>query len=378
MKICPICHREYDDSKSFCINDGALLVDKVIEDTSIGFCPNCGTPRSSGKNFCTKCGYDFANKKAATQSTTKKGETHNFVFNKKASNLIVSIFAIIVSIFALSNIFSSWLYYPLIDMSGFNGNIVDFGKIILLFSPHEYIWLFGFIGFISLIVIAILSIFTLIFSILSITSEEFSKKSRLFLTLLLASVIFVHKFIGLGESQAGFICFLSIIAFTYFAFERLYFSVISKNVHNSKATLYSIFEIAIIGLSVFIFMTTNSLSVHTYLLETNFYSHYIIQGLLGFIYLYSYTGEILHLILLIGYIIYMISFGTYLLLLLKKDLLKSAISGFVFSFVNILFIVLTSLSGVGSSYLANLIFALIFVLALSSFSLAISIKRAEI
>ncbi len=52
MKICPNCHKEFNDDINFCKSCGTPLVDGLT-------CPKCGAPIDKEDTFCGACGYQL-------------------------------------------------------------------------------------------------------------------------------------------------------------------------------------------------------------------------------------------------------------------------------------------------------------------------------
>ena len=65
MKICPNCHKEFNDDINFCKSCGTKLVDQLT-------CPNCGETISPNDLFCGKCGYELIKKEENVVATKVK------------------------------------------------------------------------------------------------------------------------------------------------------------------------------------------------------------------------------------------------------------------------------------------------------------------
>lgn len=63
MKQCPSCNRSFDDSQTFCLEDGTSLTDESatepISENSPHFCPQCGESTDIDAKFCKHCAFQL-------------------------------------------------------------------------------------------------------------------------------------------------------------------------------------------------------------------------------------------------------------------------------------------------------------------------------
>ena len=371
MKICPTCHREYQDHESFCREDGTLLVDKVISTTNdVSYCPKCGEIRREGRNFCHKCGYDFINKKATnkTNRANKTKKSSNFTVEK--SNIIIGIYSIIFSVFAIGFCFSNWINSSLVDVTTHvyaSNGIIDFIKMMIEFNPGRYEFFVGLVGFISLFALLISAFFNLCITIFSLSKKEFSTPLKYSLLTLIGVVFFINYIVAFACETGGFLGFLALIGLIYiFLHNNVFFA---KKSENNSDTLYKVFLSILAIASVFILFAANPIGIKIGG-DGSLYYYTTLSGIIGYVYQISYTGDISYLVNLFFYLMYITTFIIFVILMYKKEHLKAGITGFAFSLIDILFIIAIKFIGSqNASYYPNLIVSLFFVLALSSLAI---------
>ena len=372
MKICPMCNREYNDEECFCREDGTLLVDKVVEEhrDDVAFCPACGAKRREGKNFCTSCGYDFVNKKENNKQNNRKHSS----FTPEKSRIIIGIYSIIFSIFAIGFCFADWLTYDLKEAMNYfgNGGIIDFIRIATSNNPESFTFLVGLVGFISLLILLISAFINLGITIFSFGNDNLNKTVKKSLFVLMFEVFILNYFLAFGVETGGFLGFLSLIGIYYIYLDKNI--LFSYNSSNSSDKTFKILSTILFFFSALILLVSNPIAQQVNN-GGSLYSYHNISGIFGFVYLISYTGDFNYLVNLAFYLIYITLYVIFVYLMSKNDHLKAGVTAFAFSIIDILFIITVSFVGLANTnYLPNLIASLIFVLAIGSLSVVLRAK----
>jgi len=347
MKICPNCHKEFDDSKNFCNSCGTSLVEKTGDFKEV-------------------------------EIEKKKIEVTRFGFSDKTFALITGIFSIVISVVLIASIFGSWIGYSFLYGIGKSegalnydaldsGNIINIINIIFDGSSGLLLRVGAIVDLILIFLLLVLSVFMIFNGIYAITKGELTKKHNI---ILFAMVFLIFLSSSILTTRGGMQVLLTFLTFVYiviFIINRLF------KIEGTKQKL--LFAFALFSLLIGFLFGTHA----TVVMNTNIHMDYVSgngiyvynDGLFGYIYMFILilnnlaSPNTIPSIYYIGFILYIIISASYFVgfyLISKKNYKLTRYFGFGVCLLLIVFMIEASLFNQESLILGNEIAALIFTL----------------
>ena len=347
MKICPNCHKEFDDSKKFCNSCGTSLVEKTDENSTL-------------------------------EAEAKKPESSHSKFSDKTFALITGIFSVVISVVLIASIFGRWIGYSFLygigesegalsDKGLESGNIINIINLILNPSTGLLLRVASIFNLTIILSLLVLSVFMIFNGIYAITKGEIKKKHNILLFVMIVLVFLSSSVLTTQGTMQGLLTFLSFVYIVLFIVKRL-FSV--EGIKQRILFAFALFCLLIgfsFGLQVIVEMRTS--------LHMGMYDDYGISvygyGLFGYIYMFILIFNNLHSantipgIYYVGFVLYLIIAILYfaiLFLLAKKKYKFSRYFCFAICLLLIIYMIEGSLLNQESLMLGNQIAALIFTL----------------